>query len=320
MTSVKPEDWGLAVRVIAAFVLLAMLLYYIPERAKGIAISVSSEYLAVDTIGDSDTEWEVPLIEACIRTDTPSATRSLKLENCEPSLYEGVRAEFPVLKWPTGYRLEFRSFDTETLEIKVNKSDDAPQVLLTDDRAITNGTLLRIPYGNERPLLPVEGFATIGQPPNASDRLILRHGVYEIRQKLLPWGKPLVVSDGAFFPGDKIDFLCRPSWPWSGVFTPDCDAGAPIPARLFITDLSSRSAAFELVVTTDRAFSELYISRVGDLPSYRKVTWSDRVLADSLPVALATILGLLGTIIALSNNYFSRNGKSKPKDDKTGES
>ena len=40
---------------------------------------------------------------------------------------------------------------------------------------------------------------------------------------------------------------------------------------------------------------------------------ADQVIADSLPVAVATILGLLGTIIALSNNYFARSGKSREK-------
>ena len=106
----RPEDWGFVVRILAAALLLGMLLYYLPEREKGIAVSVSTEYLAVDTLGDADIEWEIPLLQACIRTDAPPAG-SVDIEGCDPSLYHGVITEYPVLKWPTGYRLEFRGFN-----------------------------------------------------------------------------------------------------------------------------------------------------------------------------------------------------------------
>lgn len=312
-------NWGRVMRYLVGFLFVSMLFYYIPEREKSFTVKGSTEIVVVDMVSDGAPEWEVPDIEACIRTPAPP-DETLAVQQCSTTLYKGVRSEEAVLRWSDGHRLTFRILGKDQIEIFVERSPEATPVLL-DQEEITNGSFLYIPFQNdgERVLLPVRGYVTIGDVPNASDSFLLIDGRYEIRQELELWKKPYVVEDGTLFPGDRISFA-RNSAPIWFRWSDDRPANEPgysnSIARLFITDLDPKSAAFDLVATTEPAYSDLLLTRVGGQPTRIPVSWTQRLLRDALPAAIATLLGLLATSIALSNAYFA---SSDPNAQKAGE-
>ena len=118
-----------------------------------------------------------------------------------------------------------------------------------------------------------------------------------------------MVAQGTFFPGDRVQFarIAAPFWASEG----DVADGEDIIASLFVTDISRLSPAFDLVATTPRAFSALRLTRVDSQPTLIPVTWTQRLAADTLPVAVATLLGLLLTCMNLIAAYVT-NAAGKP--------
>lgn len=301
-------------RVFAAALLAAMILYYVPERESSLAVMATTEALSVRTVAEGETEWSIDGLTACLRDtgDLPETNRA-PVASCEAPLYAGVVIEEEVtLRWPDDYVLEFRIVEGGALEVFATFPDTAEPVRLNDDYPVTSGSLLRIAADSARPILPLRGFLSIGQVPVRTDQLVLTGGRYEIRQKLRKSESTAPVTKGEFFPGDRIEFACEqppfPIWP----FVTRCTGERDVIARAFVTDRDVGDRTFEVVATTNPEYSSLRLTRVGGQPGTIPVRWTDRVLSDARPVAVATILGLIATIIALSNAYLS-----KPPEDET---
>lgn len=304
-----------------------MVIYYVPDRQQSFTVTATTEVLTIDPVSDGVTEWEVPRIEACIRTDAPK--RELKVQGCAMGLYEGViEDDYPTLRWTEGYRLTFRAYTADMIEVLVEHNpdalpapDNAPNeqrpgemkipVVTLGDRVLTPDSLLYIPYrvAGERTVLPLRGYVSIGDVPDASDSLLLLDGRYEIKQNLgLRRDRSHLVGEGRLFPGDRISFALGDR-PW---FVPG-DAARPKEgpgrtnalARVFVTDLVAGGEGFDLVATTEPAYANLLLTRVGGQPTLIPVPWTERLLGDGVPVAIATLLGLIATMIALSNAYFA---------------
>lgn len=58
--------------------------------------------------------------------------------------------------------------------------------------------------------------------------------------------------------------------------------------------------------TTDLAYSDVLLTRVGGQPTKIPVTAAQRLAADPAPVATATALGLLATMVTLINSFFGK--------------
>lgn len=301
-------------RIFGLVLLLAVLVYYVPARPQSFVVSASTEILRIEMVDDGNVEWELPEIELCARIMDPTAPRRSELNWCSADRYSSMRLQDAVVQWRDGYTLTFRSFAADYIDVLVERREDALPVRISETVEITNGSLLRIPVDHPagRALIPARGYVTIGDVPNRSDTLLLREGRYEIRQNLGVFHRQShVVERGTLFPGDRISFAGQEAPLWAQVF----GGGDPGPkdtdtvvARLFLTELSPQSRWFDIVATTEPAFSALRITRVGGQPTLIAVSWTQRLLADALPVAIATILGLMGSIIALSNAYTAKRG------------
>ncbi len=316
-----------AVRNLGLLLVVLAFLYYLPDRKQSFTVSATTEHLVVDMVTDSAPDWEVRGLEACVPTPNPSP-KSVAVGNCQATRFEGRKLEDATLRWSDGYTLTFRAFEPERVEILVEKEKDAAPVYLDGDLLVETGTILRIPYRfeGERMLLPIRGYASIGDVPNTSGTLVLREGRYESRQNLgVLRRKPHVVAQGELFPGDRISFGRRAPplfLRWAVEDVPETGPGVEnVTAKMFLTDLSPAHAAFDVVATTEHSYSALKLTRVGGQPTDIPVEWTQRLQADALPVAIATMLGLLATIIALSNAFFntgSRPGRSQLDVDQTG--
>lgn len=266
-------------------------------------MKAETEFLRIETVSEGAYDWTLPKVEICIPTDAPSAS-SVPVRFCDRDLFEGrVFESYETLRWTDDYILEIHGYEPGLIEIYVSRIKGDQPVFL-GDLEIMDGSLLFIPLNSpERVILPIRGQVTIGEPPLHSDAQILRSGRFEIRQK---FGRKArhVVAEGALFTGDRISFSDIDPPLWHRLFTAQPEDTRLI-ARLFLTGLSGTSPGFEVIATTDAAYSTLDLTRIGAEPAPIPVTWTQRFGSDPLPVGLASVLGLLATIIALSNNFFA---------------
>lgn len=291
-------------------------------------------------ISNNSPDWELPLVEACVRPTKEAhldkAGRA-ELNHCSGNLYTQYRLAEVSLRWIDGYELTFQGIEANVIQVVVNRDrdPDLKPVFLdgfatawNPDRnefesepdkpvrvEITNGTLLRIPMPpNNRALMPTKGFVTIGVDPNGHSGLILRNARYQVREKLALNRKPVVVADDTLFAGDRIEFVKVPP---PLILSPsrlfDADARAPKQhmSDVIITDISRLEPAFEVIATTAPEYSAMQLTRVGSNPTLIPVSWTQRVANDSIPVAIATLLGLLGTTIALTNALLNAGGRKE---------
>lgn len=251
-----------------------------------------------------------------------------------------------IVRWPEGYQLVFRAFERDFVEVAVSFPDFLPgkegeEPIATPEvtiefsngpelayASVSSGAILRIPYfsGGERTILPLRGYVTVGGASTSANTHILRSGEYESRQTLRP-GQAPVVASAEFFPGDRVSFERREPPLWArltGVLSATEESEAPI-SRGFLTDLDPTSRAFDVVVTTEPFFGTLLFTRVGGQPTDIAPPWTARLAADALPVAVATVLGLVATILAILKTYLpdyrahanrtqSRNSKNSDLD------
>ena len=316
----KPSIRFFRIWLAVLFVLLA--LYYAAPRKQAFTVFASTEYLVVETVSSDSPDWELPQMEVCLRTDTPGQS-STDIAACDNALFEQHVLSDVALRWSGGYRLVLQGFDPSGLVVLVERDPSAEDVVVDGFKvqdqqsdedapfgvAVTNGSLLRIPFlSGDRPMIPLRGKVSIGDVPSSRHGLLLREARFEIRQTLGLTRRPVVVAEGTLFPGDRIGFARakQPLWDrFASLFRPaPSEQAAPsedITASLFVTDISRLSPAFDLVATTSSEFSSLRLTRIGSQPTIIPVSWTQRVAADTIPVALATLLGLLGTAIALSN-------------------
>ncbi|MEL6548994.1 MAG: hypothetical protein AAFQ54_01985 [Pseudomonadota bacterium] len=233
--------------------------------------------------------------------------------------------------WPEGYRLEFRAFDDDYVEVGVTfpptvpsedgqGTEQTPQVAIDFEdggfakRALVlSGSILRIPYfmEGERTVLALRGYVIVGGPSTTANTHLLRAGSYESRQTLRPGQSPPVVANATFLPGDRVSFErhAPPFWARiAGVTSAREDSEAPV-SRAFLTDLDLRNRAFDVVVTTEPFFGAVVFTRVGGQPTDIIPPWTARLAADAVPVAVATVLGLVATILAILRTYLPDKGK-----------
>ncbi len=307
----RRETLAVATRFFGVFLLVAMPVYYGIARKTSVSVSASTEFLAVETTGGDEIEWDLAKLEACVRTDTPSA-QSESVKDCAPSLYEGRKLEDAVLRWPVGYHLEFRAYEPTYLEVHVTRTEGAATVLLDGTLEVESGTLLRIPFQDQRPVLPVRGHVSIGNVPNRADSFILIQGEYEIREKPLLGDAPIVVIEDSLFPGDRIDMTCKRPVFRSRSEGVRCSENHDPAVDLFVTNLDPRTPEFDVVAGSRADFSNLRLTRAGGLTTDIRVSPIRRIITDPLPLAAATLLGLVGTIIALSNAYLSSPREKRP--------
>ncbi|NVO58197.1 hypothetical protein HW561_20600 [Rhodobacteraceae bacterium B1Z28] len=251
----------------------------------------------------------MPGVEACLRKEP--GEHASELAWCDPSNFMGRKLGETAIRWMDGYHLTFRSFDKQWIEVLVEHEEGAKPVFLIGDEKIDNGSVLRIPFYHDygRTVIPVRGIATIGEVPSATDSLLLQEGRYEIRQELgLLWKYPNVVKQGTFFPGDRVSFAVqpKPGWRrWFGLAQTAGDTSKDVPAQMFIADLDPKDNGVDLVATTELKYSALCLDRVGVIEKRKclPVSPTERLKEDAFPVALATILGLIGSLVALANAY-----------------
>jgi hypothetical protein len=330
-------------RVIFSFALIFLfaLIYYATPRQQSFSVFASTELLSVATVSENSPDWELPLVEACVRPqkgiNLPNVGRA-ELSHCSGKLYTHYRLAEVSARWSHGYRLTFQGIEPNVIQLVINRDDGAPRVFLdgfatiwnnqrnefeTDPDTpvqveITNGTLLRVPMPpDNRALMPTRGFVTIGVDPNGHSGLILRNAKFEVREKLALNRKPVVVADGTLFAGDRVEFVKTPP---PLIFSPGRLFGTESQepeqhlSDVLVTDISRLEPSFEVIATTAQEYSALQLTRVGSTPTLVPVSWTQRVARDSIPAAIATLLGLLGTTIALTNallNAGSRKGKEK---------
>ncbi|MEQ6250073.1 hypothetical protein ABMC89_14360 [Sulfitobacter sp. HNIBRBA3233] len=329
---------GRIARAGLTIIFVAFVIYYVLPRKQSFTVFASTEYLVVRTVNESSPDWELPDASICLRTNEGSRASSIDVADCDNSLYEQHRLADITLRWSEGYTLTFQGRDPSFLLLLVGKEETAKPVIIDGYRMrdgqadydspaelqVTGGSILRIPWdGPERPLIPMRGRISIGHLPDGRHEMLLREARYEIRQTLGITRRPSLVAQGDFYPGDRIGFA-RQSGPfWDrGATAPAGNAEDDIVATLFVTNLSRLSPAFDMVATSPSQYSALRLTRIGSAPTIIPVSWTQRIAADTIPVALATLFGLLATAIALSNTYFatppSSNGNARGKADPDG--
>ena len=290
-------------------------------------VSASVERLRVDTVNEGSPDWELPVIEACLRT-SGEALAAIPAGNTNPacvsSLYVPIRVEEPSIRWTEGYSLTFEGISKAYARVIVRKSADADPVRIDGfapggdpiTRTVTDGSILLIPWLDEafeqRPVLPLRGRLVIGDVPNASDALLLRSGTYEIRQNLGLNPRPTVVATGTLTPGDRIGFATRRPPLWRRGL--DALNGrermtGDLVANAFVTELSPLHQGFDIVATTPAEYSALRLTRIGIEPTIIPITWTERLRADALPIGISTLIGLLAGMLALANTYFKQPEK-----------
>jgi len=285
--------------VIGFFVFL--LAYYGVQRPKSFTVSAFTEHLRVETVSLGAFDWTLTDYQLCIPLkEGEQATQTDFNPKCASELFHfhGIGRETTV-RWTDDYVLEFRSFDPDFLYIYISRHGQEQSVTI-DGNVVTDGSILFIPRSHERLVLPILGRITLGEIPYRSDAMILLSGDYEIRQQLFPRLTSRVVSSGSFFKGDKVSI--------AGLWSGDIDA------RVFLTSAASEGTGFDIVATTSPHYGDLLLTRVGGQPTRLVVGFADRLKADPLPAAFATLLGLLATSIALVNNFFGASaGRAKKK-------
>lgn len=301
-------------RLLGLILLLFLLGYYVPDRKQSFSVFATTEILHVDTIEDPGAEWELPEIQLCLRGQTANGSDRL-FEWCDPSRYAASIGHNEIIRWTDGYSLTVQSFEQGYIEIFVDRSEEAAPVWLSGNREMTKGSIIRVPVKQDgvRALLPLKGYVTIGDVPNTSDSLVLLKGRYEVHQDLgLFTSKSSVVERGTFFPGDRISFVENPGrpWVWQAAATGP-ETADNIPARIFVTKFDPAGNGLDLAATTQAEFSRLCRTRIGSQPACVQVSWMQRLGADLAPVALATILGLIGGLVALVNAYVATRPDSK---------
>jgi hypothetical protein len=308
-------------------IFVAFVIYYALPRKQSFTVFASTEYLVVHTVNESSPDWELPQASLCLRTANNLKASNFDEPVCDNRLFEQHDLSEITVRWSEGYTLTFQGADPAFVLLRVDKSKDAKPVLISGyarrggqpdyeqpvEFGITDSSLLKIPFTDfERPLIPMRGRISIGDLPDGRHEMLLREARYEIRQTLGITSRPSVVAQGEFYPGDRIGFARQPSPLWDrglallrGSGSPNDNVEGDIVATLFVTDLSRLSPAFDLVATSPSKYSALRLTRVGSEPTIIPVSWTQRIAADTIPVALATLFGLLATAIALSNAYFS---------------
>ena len=333
---------GGAARYLTLAILVVILAYYLPKREQSISVSAVTEELVVE-VTPNNLVWDLTEIGMCYSDPpevmtgsgllggqaasaagtTPSSSDAStttgfapdpSIPACGAADVKASGLDFPVIRWPERYQLTFRAFRDDHVEVDVSFPDDAAPVTIEHEDAdgeirnslVTPGTTLRIPYmaKGERTILPLRGYVTVGSRPSTASSHILQSGRYEGRQILRRKHAP-IVSANELFPGDRVSFERRPAPLWARIVgLPSAQAESAAPeARAFITDLNPRTRAFDVVVTTERFFGTLLFTRVGGLPTDVTPSWTARLGADALPVAIATILGLVATVLALLKSY-----------------
>ena len=313
-------DWArdrsaIIVRVCLLLIAIAAWGYYVYPRNSSFSVSAETEFLSVRVSDSNQPDWFLPNVAACIREEGGSEDAT-----CGRG-FRAVTLEDVELKFYQGYFLAFRGYRSEAIEIAVTMAPSAAEVRLDGfdpetgesiSEVLTNGSNLVVSLrSGERPYMASRGFAVLGERPGGSGGLVLRRANYEVRQTL---GKrnPIVVASGQFLPGDQVNFL-RDQCPFWLCFG-DVPNAREIPATLVVTDISS-SPAFDVILTTPSEPSVIGIARVGSVTSTIPVHWTARLSSDPIPASLATLIGLLGTALALSNVYLTPPGK--PASDQT---
>ena len=311
-----------------------LLLTYFGDRRQAFAVSAVTEFLRVDTVSEGADDWSLAAAHICtpkrqtlgapvepekLKDESQAETTTAKdigiTADCDEDLFDQKTFKMDesldelTLRWTDDYILEIRDFDRDFLYIYIQRLDPekgkAAQPVFFDGIDIPGDSILYLPVNNQEPLrLALRGDIALGEPPVRSDAMVLREGSYEIRQDGRRSQKHLVAS-GAFFPGDSVTFEreAMPLWArWFGEVP--SDKPERITSRIFVTDLDPNSPGFDVVATTDPQFSGLYLTRVGGQPTRIPVGWAERLLADPFIPAIATILGLMATMLALRNNFF----------------
>ncbi len=210
---------------------------------------------------------------------------------------------------------EETSSNTAAIEVRIDGYDDEDGPV---SEVLTSGSTLIIPFdATDRPDIAMRGFVDLGERPTASGGLLLRSADYEVRQEI--WSTTYVVLKGQFLLGDKVNFVrhpraqigCKSSAAESAEdeseTAEDEVENTEIAANIVISS-DRRFAAFDVILTTPKACSGILITRTGATPTALPIPWTARVASDPNPAAAATLIGLLGALIGLSNAYLTPRG------------
>lgn len=336
MTFRVPSDR--AMRSLGYIVVIALAVFffaYLMERKQSFAVSAFTEYLRVETVSEGADDWSLVAAHICIpksdqpepeQANTPSeeedaprpTPKSIGITaNCADAFFDQITFDLAsadeelTLSWTDDYVLEIRQFNKDALYIYVSREapieEKGEQPVFFQDKEIRDGSGLYIPLKEgESPRLALRGYVSLGEAPVRSDAMVVRHGQYEIRQDGWQQRKH-VVATGDLFPGDNITFEREPTPFWSRwPLQSDRLASDRIVSRVFVSDLVPNVTGFNVVATTDPQFSSIQLTRVGGQPTRIPVSWAQRLTTDPLVAGIATLLGLMATILALRNNFFRR--------------
>lgn len=333
-TPPSPEAIAVFLRFVVVAIFLVMFVFYAIPRQKAFTVSAITESVKVHTVTDSTTEWSIyeglelcrprkePLPES--QEEPATGSREDALDESEDDAICNDRYyshhtfdEEQTIRWSDDYVLDIQAYDAKRLLIYVTRlgdEEEEQQPVTIHGLEIEDGTLLYVRMdGTERPILPLRGYMTLGDPPLLSDANLLLQGRYEIRQSFAPRDGQYIVKSGDFVPGDRISFVRHPIPIWARPFTEDPDERdqGRVPARIFVSNLDTSSRGFNIVATTDLAYSDILLTRVGGQPTKIPVTAAQRLAADPFPVATATALGLLATLFGLINSFFGKSRASE---------
>lgn len=296
------------IRLFLLILIALVFVYYLIPRPSSFSVTARSEYLKVAVSDLNQPDWYLPAVVACIRPEDGSRLNRVGNTTCGPR-FEEHSLEAVDLRFRSGYGLTFRGFEPGIVELAVDKDEDAAEVRLDgfdatgaeQSIALTTGSALRIPFNTgDRPDIATRGFVDLGERPSASAGLFLRQARYEVRQKM--FDKTHVVASGQFLLGDKVNFLKQGCVLW--LCAVDTGAIEEVAATVVVSS-DTRFSAFDVILTTPNEYSAIGITRIGSDLTELPITWTSRLASDPRPAALATLIGLLGALVGLTNTYLA---------------
>ncbi len=305
-----------SIRSILLVLFIVVFVYYLVPRPASFSVAAQTEYLRVDISDINQPDWYLPAVTACVRR-AQGETAIVSTDSICGSQFDEHKLKAVDVRFAVGYSLVFRGFEPGFVEVAVNRDDSAADVRLDGfDKAsapasvvLTSGSTLRIPFGEgDRPDIASRGVVVLGEHRNVTAGLMLRSADYEIRQKL--GDRTYVVGKGEFLLGDRVHFV-RHKESLIGCARRASDVQG-FPANLMISS-DRRFSAFDVVLTTPNECSAIVVTRIGASPTELPISWTSRLASDPHPAAFATLIGLLGALVGLSNAYLTPRDKDDKK-------
>ncbi len=277
--------------------------YYFSPVSQSITLVSRTEYVSGLTDGNPTAIWSVKNLEICVRRgpDTPEAADGATLSNvsrsCDTELFDThLLSDEIEFVWPKDIMLAIKTGEPDEIEVTVKRKSSDSALPKIGNIDLTDNSLLIFPREAlaSTSVIFLSGEIAFGQVVQPFERRLLRSGRYEIRERLPFRSRPILSIDGDFIVGDRVEVLKRGS------------RGSLVPAKAtaFLTfPEATRLSGFDAVLTTAEKPSFIQIERAGDSIALIGTNWTQRVKADLLPVAISTLLGLLGVSLGIVRSF-----------------